>query len=498
MHESTDALFALAPLMWLARRGNVEVSTKRWFLNGLFYWAATLSWMPAIIKNDGPWPLVLLGWVALAAYCALYFAAYGYLSALYWRRAEDRWHLRLVGVLLVEPVLWCGLELMRSRLFGGFAWNQLGVVPVNNNFGAPAALGGVYLCSAVMVLINGTIAGIAERMIAAAKRCPVSRWRSFETVAAFAVIWGVYLAAEWIPPPLQAEGTKGLKVALVQRNFPCCFKRGEREDAFVSYGKLTENATQLKPELVVLAESAMCEFGAVKSVSARRFAAWLGERCGGAAVLAGGSRADGEGRLYNSAALYSGQKVQVYDKNHLVPFGEYIPGDKLWPYLQRFAPVGSCTAGELKLLHLEKQDIALGVGICFEDTDSALMRRQAALGAQALVFITNDSWFSNSHEAWAHSWQATARAIETGLPVIRVGNSGVTGTITSDGKANWLEDSGGLPLVDVGAAMFDRVTIPAADRVNTPYVRFGDWPLAITFGLMLLLLAVFAAPKKQV
>ena len=85
MGERMDCLFALAPLMWLSRREvSAGIVAKRWFQSGIAYWIATLSWMPAIVKNGGPWPLVVLGWFALAAYCAAYFAAYGWLSARFW------------------------------------------------------------------------------------------------------------------------------------------------------------------------------------------------------------------------------------------------------------------------------------------------------------------------------------------------------------------------------------------------------------------------------
>jgi len=97
MCEVADVLFALAPLMWLSRQGDPRASAKRWFMSGIFFWVATLSWMPAIVKNGGPWPLVVLGWFALAAYCAAYFAAYGYLSAAYWRWSKG-FHSAEAGV----------------------------------------------------------------------------------------------------------------------------------------------------------------------------------------------------------------------------------------------------------------------------------------------------------------------------------------------------------------------------------------------------------------
>ena len=366
MGERMDCLFALAPLMWLSRREVFAgIVAKRWFQSGIFYWIATLSWMPAIVKNGGPWPLVVLGWFALAAYCAAYFAAYGWLSAKIWRWAREGSYVRrLLSIVLFEPILWCGLELVRSRFLGGFAWNQLGVVPVNSGFGAPAALGGVYLCSAVVVLINGTIAGIVERMWKPERSgfANLKRWGSVETVLVFGAVWGVYAASGNVVSTPRGEGAAGtmLKVAMVQRNFPCVFKAQEDRPTEV-YERLLGNVAALGPDLVVLPESAMCEFGPVDQQGAVRFAEWVAKKTGGAALLAGGTRYE-DGNTYNSAALYVSTtnlqpstfnlQPRIYDKVHLVPFGEFIPGDKWITALQRLAPVGSCTPGELKTLEL--------------------------------------------------------------------------------------------------------------------------------------------------
>ena len=494
MCETADVLFALAPLMWLSRQGNAKESAKRWFQAGAFYWLATLSWMPAIIKNGGPWPLVILGWGALSAYCAAYFALYGWLSAKYWAWAKS-WPRRILGILFAEPVLWCGLELLRSRLMGGFAWNHLGVVPANVGFGAPAALGGVYLLSAVVILINGTFAGVAERMVAGVRArrrmaydaSALSRWRSLETLLAVVVVAAIYKCASFVALPDVSGRESGVKVALVQRDFPCVFKSGAEENPFEVYSRLLDGVAALKPDLVVLAESALCEFGPVDQQGAMRFASFVKEKTG-ADLLAGGTRFE-EGMTFNSAGLYSAGDVKAYDKVHLVPFGEYIPGDKWITALQKLAPVGSCTPGELKTL--EWNGHRLGVAICYEDTDSAQVR-ELSRNAGALVFITNDSWFSNSNEALAHAWQATARAIETGLPVVRVGNNGVTGTILPTGRTTWLLGADGRPLVDGRGAMLDRVAFrPACDESGgwrghlTPYAAIGDWPLGATFALLI-------------
>ena len=508
MAEKTDVLFALAPLMWLSRGGDARLSAKRWFLNGFVFWVATLSWMPAIVSNGGPWPLVALGWFALAAYCALYFGAYGYLSARFWRWAQGRsYWWRLFGLIVVEPVLWAGFELLRSRFLGGFSWNHLGVPLVVAGFGAPARIGGVYLCSAVALMINGTIASIAERMLLPLLKfrrerrllrldeCEVEirdgegaepearelpSWaRSIETFLPFALVFAVYSLS---PEPPRNDTGRHLSAALVQRNFPCVFSAKSRDESPAeAYESLLANMSLLRPDVVILPESAFAEVGSLDSRRAAGFAEWLRGKSGARAVLAGGSRRDAGGRDYNSAALYEESGVQTYDKVHLVPFGEYIPLDKTFTALQKLAPVGSCTPGELKALDLG--GVKIGVAICFEDTDSAQMRRLAAMGAQVFAFITNDSWFSGSCEAEQHYWQSVARAVETGLPVLRAGNSGVTGVVSPGGSATLLVDSCGRPLVDERGAMFERV-MPA--KASTIYVRAGDVPLAAIFSLLIL------------
>ena len=323
-----------------------------------------------------------------------------------------------------------------------------------------------------------------------------TRWASLETLIPFLLVWGLYALAGSGAQRIATWRKEDCTVALVQRNFPCVFKQAEREDPIVVYSNLLANVAYTRPDLVVLAESALSEFGAADSPRSLAFVRWVAKLTGAREVIAGGGRF-ADGREYNSALLYGNvaaapgpqiatgdSRISFYDKVHLVPFGEFIPGDKWITALQKLAPVGSCTPGELRLLG------DYGVAICYEDTDSAQMRALLHKGARALVFITNDSWFSDSIEAEQHSWQAVARAVETGLPVVRVGNSGVTGTIDPLGRASWLSGADGRPLVDARGVMCDKVTklgrpCPTMSP-QTFYGEFGDIPLSVSFALLIL------------
>ena len=307
--ETASIAVAIAPLLVVARVASPKRAAWTWFGGGFAFWFATLAWMPAICKNDGPWPLVGLGWFGLAALCAGYFALFGWLSACAWRRF-GRWGLAF------EPILWAGLEWLRGWLFTGFAWNFLGtaLVPVPD-FLAPARVGGVYLVSALVVLVNGVFATLACRVVAQMRRDAPrlgNRWvRSLETAIPLAVV----LLVAWLSHEPRTTNHEprttnhaSLRVALVQRNAPCVFRAGrERQNPVEAFGRLMTAAATAHPDLVVWGESAMAEFGGLAGEMASKAARHFSSLAGGAALLAGGDyaeRTNGMVRVYNGAGLY--------------------------------------------------------------------------------------------------------------------------------------------------------------------------------------------------
>lgn len=517
--ESLNVCFAIAPMLLLSRLSPRRMSARWWFFCGIAFWFASLSWMPAIIKNNGPWPLVVLGWGALSVYCAAFFWLFGWLVA--WARetlGEGRAG-RYVLLFAAEPVLWAFVEWLRATLFGGFAWNFLGVAAAETPlFASPARLGGVYLVSALMVLVNGVVATFVERSIGPMLGRPREE-RSFKARILRALETGVPLlvvvlafAAASLPTSIFKLRIP-VRVAMVQRNFPCVFSSGEQGDPFEAYGRLLSTVALAKPDLVVFSESAMCEFGGARTERAVEAVARLRETTGvTGAILAGANdweTVDGERRAYNAAALYPERgRIQVYRKQHLVPFGEFIPLDKTFPVLQKLAPIGSIHPGEPKLLDVQVKSIGpaepwtlkLAPLICFEDTDPTLTRRAAKDGAHMLAFVTNDSWFSNSAEAVQHFRQSVLRCVETGLYAVRTGNSGVTGVIYPSGRFQTLNDSEGKFLVDAAGSMTHTVNLPACNPhapngSSTLYVKLGDVPLLVVSGV--LILSIFALAFRR-
>jgi apolipoprotein N-acyltransferase len=482
--EMYNVAFAIAPMLALARLSERSGHAAAWwFAFGWAHWLAALSWLPAISENGGPLPLVLLGWAALSAACGGYFALFGWLDARLWRgfARRSRW-TKIAALLVAEPALWAGVEWLRATLFSGFAWNFLGTALGGSpSLAAPARVGGVYLLSALVVLLNGVcatlICRLASQMSGAAEMGESRGARRLGDMLETALPLAAILLALWCAPALDHRVKGGtayvpVKAALVQRNAPCIFSRAEREDPMEIYDRLLTAATAAKPDIVVFAESSMTEFGRIGSESAHHAAQFLSRRCGDAAVLAGGDWRTEEGHIWNAAALWrfddasatnSALALQVYGKQHLVPFGEYIPFDKWITPLQKLSPVGvSLHPGEPTLFTVDVGGRTLKIAplICYEDTDPALAAKAKKMGADLIVLVTNDSWFSNSAEAEAHTAQAVLRAVETGLPIVRVGNSGVTGVIRPDGTARWLSDDNGRPLVDAPGILLETVAVP--------------------------------------
>src|SRR5207245_6544919 len=149
--------------------------------------------------------------------------------------------------------------------------------------------------------------------------------------------------------------------------------------------------------------------------------------------------------VYKAALLVSdgGERVQVYRKLHLVPFGEYVPGRHRVPLLARI--VGDQVPGDFKagkeytVFALTTGDVQVAPLICFEDTIGELTRQfvlpsETNPGANLLVDITNDGWFLHSAGSHQHLANAIFRCVETRRPMIRAANTGVTCFVNEFGR----------------------------------------------------------------
>ena len=515
--QADSAWLALVPLFLVIRHSAPQSAFGWAWLSGLVCWVLTLSWFPAIIKNGGPWPLVLLGQVVLAAWCAAFMAAFAYASCRVWRWAGGApgWR-RVAAALAADPLMWAGAEVARGWLFSGFAWNFLGVSQVANlPLIQVASVAGVYGVSALLVMVNGAVASVLERAaapfvarfkwgVASEEKRPGFAGRVLRSAESFVPLAAVIACWYWgmmrVQEGRRLEARAAVwRVALVQPNSPCVFTLND--DTMKSQLELLVNQTRLagaaKPDLVVWPETAV--LGSVPYEPETMSLIREGAAAAGAPLLTGTLETERtavtpsapEGLLfYNAAWLFSaaGETMGRYRKRHLVPFGEYIPLDKTVPFLQRLAPTGvSCTPGrDPGVLHVTRgagENLSLGPLICFEDTVPALSREAVRAGARLLVLMTNDAWFNGSIEPVQHLCQSVFRAVENGVPLVRAANSGVSCVVDAVGNVTRLESNG--KVADFDGFLVTQVAVPG-EPLASPYTRWGDWALGYP-GLALLL-----------
>jgi apolipoprotein N-acyltransferase len=196
-------------------------------------------------------------------------------------------------------------------------------------------------------------------------------------------------------------------------------------------------------------------------------------------MLIGSLERTGE-RTYNRAFLVSarGETVGHQDKVHLVPFGEYLPMEWLFGYLEgltresgRFAP-----GDDHRVLRLPGRGIPFGVFVCYESIFPEIARAYAGQGAEFLVNVTNDAWFGITSAPYQHLAMGVFRAVENGLPLIRAANTGISGAVDASGRI-----LAATPLFEP-LSLAIRIT---ASRERTFYTRHGD--------LLVLLCAVSTA-----
>jgi apolipoprotein N-acyltransferase len=185
---------------------------------------------------------------------------------------------------------------------------------------------------------------------------------------------------------------------------------------------------------------------------------------------------------YNSAILltHHATDVQVYNKIHLVPFGEFVPFRHTFPLFAwivgKQVPYDFDSGKGPAVLELSgksgKEPVKIGTLICFEDTLGDLTRRFAGLGAQLLITITNDGWFEHSVATRQHLANAQLRTVETGLPLVRVADTGVSCWIDSFGRVKEiLQDQNGNTFIE--GVLSASIPVPLHPK-PTFYTQHGE------------------------
>ncbi len=364
-------------------------------------------------------------------------------------------------------------EITRSLILTGFPWALLGHIWIDTRVAALAALVGPHGLTLLTLGLSAAVAAL------------VAWGRGGALVGAAALLGAGYLALVPGPPQVpDPDADDAPIVRLVQPNAEQNLKwePGMAEEFFGRLLRLTAQGDV--PDLVVWPETAIQYL--LETSQAQVEAA--SEAARGAPLVTGVVR-QGDAGYYNSLVVIErGARITgIYDKWHLVPFGEYFPFADTLNALGLGALTGLVGGGYAVGPGPEAVSLP-GIGralalICYEgifaEEVNALAERP-----RLILLITNDAWFGDWAGPAQHFAQARLRAIEQGLPVVRVANTGISGMIDARGQVTASLPLGALDAIDA--------VLPAA-LAPPPYTRYGDWPAMF----LTLLLAIASAVANR-
>ncbi len=400
--------FGFIPFLFYLER----VNKRRFFLKGIIlggiFFLSTLYWL----KN-----VTFIGWFLVSLYCALYFGTFFYIFSKY--------NLEAFKDCFFYSFLWVILEFTRANIFTGFSWNmlynsQIKFLPLIQI----SEILGPYFISFLIIFFNFSVYLSFKK-----KRFSYSL---FSIILIICVCgYGV-----WILDKYNTKADRGIniKTALIQPNIPIEVKLDPSKYNLI-YRQIKAQILGLKSkkmDLIVLPETAIPSIIDENEL----FLEDLRKMCkvGKMNILTGMILKEKDS-YYNTAILLNenGKITQIYKKIRLVPFGEYTPLKRIFPFLKKITPFIDLSPGR-EFTVFKLKNLNFSCLICFEDTFPEFVRNFKKQDVDFLVEITNDAWFKSKIQSYQHLSASIFRSIETRLPILRSANTGITCFILPTGR----------------------------------------------------------------
>ncbi len=449
---------AFVPLLYAIRGRTGKQALALGFICGFVYSLGCLYWIDYAVYHFGGFSFVL-SCLILLLLCAI-MAVYPALFALAAQKFDPFPVLYVFGL----PFVWVTLEWIRAHAITGFPWSNLGYTqtPLLHLIQV-ADITGVYGLSWLVVLGSTVISGFIRNY------CRRSGIAVLAGLIVCVLIYGFWRSGQI--ERLQQQQAP-LNVAVVQGNIGQAkkWKRSFVDKTIQTYARLSEEAAQSKPvpDLIVWPESAMPFFYGLNRNLSRKMNDAVTST--GKPLLFGSLGVEpsrGQVHLLNEAYLLNRKAVFLgsYAKQHLVPFGEYVPWLDLFHFVQNSSVgpmdfVPGTNPGPLIL-----KGLPVGVLICYEAIFPKIARKTVRRGAEILINITDDAWYGDTSGPYQDFEISRWRAIECRVPLARAANTGISGFFDATGR-----ECGRLPL---GKRGFLTCTVYPMSYLSF-YVKYGD------------------------
>lgn len=465
-------LFALCGIWFLLEQAiNQKTHLSKifwlgWFF-GLGHFTAGLYWVAHALTVDlaSFWWLIPFALLGLPAVLAIFTAVSFVLTALWPYGGSSR--------AFAFSAIWVATEWARGHLFTGFPWNLVGYTwGFSNEMSQLAAFGGIYSLSLLTLLMAVSWEWVWS---------PPSLKRKIIFLSIYLLAGGVWIWGKERLTHEEVIPSAPFAIRLVQPNIPQTLKWDptQKEENFKKLLLMTNAPSSLPLKAIIWPESAVSFFLEDNLFFRKLIATTLPK---GALLLTGGLRRDVD-NVWNSLLVLNdeGEIVAHYDKSHLVPFGEYLPLRKIFDSLFGKGIIKKITAGTRDFTAGDgPQTLSLPQGfppfsglVCYEVIFPSAVIHALQPRPGWIVNVTNDAWYGNTSGPYQHLESAHFRAVETGIPLVRTANSGISAVFDGYGRR-----MGSLPLNK--AAVLD-VRLPSPTRALPPYARWGD---GIPWGLI--------------
>lgn len=463
-------LVAFTGLLWLDE-GSVGpwASFRLGYAFGFGFFISGLYWIAAALFVDIAtfWWLVPIAAAGLPAAFALYTG-----TALLATNLAVK-HLRLPATarLFAFAVAWTVAEWVRGHAFTGLPWNLVGYAWSGGFPGAILMLQSVAVVGIYGLSFLTVLAASLPALLGSTSLAPLSfgrRWAPAVAAGLLVLVPSLLGALRLAITPIVETG---LFLRIVQPSVPQTMKwePAAAQRNFRLLLDLSSAPTTHKLAAVLWPEAAP-PFLLGRDASHRREMA--GVVPGHGYVITGAVRTnpppDPVTQVWNSveAVDANGDIVARYDKSHLVPFGEYVPLRDLLP-LQKITPGNlDYSAGPGPRTIALPGLLPFAPLICYEVIFPGAIVDEHDRPAWMLN-VTNDAWYGRSSGPYQHFAIARTRAVEEGLPLVRVANNGVSGIVDEVGRV--------VARIDLDTVGYADLPLPAVSVAPTPYARFGDW-----------------------
>jgi len=489
---------AFVPILVIIPRLSPRRAACMGLFCGLLYNIFLLHWIVIVLGQYGGFSslLAVAGMAALAFYMACYFSFFCFLLAGVMHKRSNS-QIAFSWICLLAPLFWTGLEHARGLVLTGFPWMDLGYGLYKQPLLMQIAdLGGHYLVSFAVMLVNALLAVWANKILLT----PAEQQRKCRAPVAIGIVvliaFFLYSMLRYQQIQKEIIQADQAVVSVIQGNIRQDEKWSpQKKEATVgSYLALSKKAVENnETDLIIWPETALPFFPSQDILMGRvvDFIHFYNvPLLTGAPFFEFSTRsalAKQEVITFNSALLINSEARLAgrYNKQHLVPFGEYVPFRRFLPFLEPLVvAVGDFTAGK-SFSPLVTGKIRAGVLICFESIFPDIARREILEGSNLLINMTNDAWYGRTSAPFQSFAMAVFRAVENRRTLVRAANTGISGFVDPAGK------------IRVRSPLFQTASLSSPVVLLDGITIFDRWGYLFAPCCLLFILPVFLFARRK-